>query len=335
MNKTTRWRNILIKHRVFLAAFGILVSAQTAYAFDCKQAATASEKAICADPAALASDTALSDAFKTLRASLSASQAAELLKSQQSWVKQRDSNCGESTPADLAKCLKEQTDLRAETFNTKPKAGPGGFGTLVPFFRSEVGGKGKTKVQIQVYKFANPSDAAQKTFNKEIDKLIGDIPLANADDDSFDFSVDMSLDYVSPKLISAHTATSSYLGGPHPSNQSTTINIDVRKGAVAKFKDFLDNPAATKIAALCAKQVLQQKKESQGADLDLSEDTLKKLSEDIANANNHLELWTFAADKAEIQYDQYVVGAYSEGAFACDIPYSDLRPVVKKDFPLP
>ena len=328
----------MIKQHLFIAAFGIAFSASNANAFDCTKAATASEKAICADPAALASDAALSDAFKTLRTSLSPSQSAELLKSQQSWVKQRDDNCGQSTQAELAKCLKDQSDSRAKSFSTKPNAGPGGVGTLMPFFRSEVGGKGKTKVEILVYKFANPSDGAQRTFNKEVDKLIGDVPNPAADDaqsDTFDFSVDMSLDYVSPKLISAHTSSSSYLGGAHPSNQSTTINIDVRKGAVAKFKDFLDNTAATKIAALCAKQVLQQKKESQEANVDLSEDTLKKLTDDIANANKDLALWTFAADKVEIQYDQYVVGAYSEGAFACDIPYGDLRPLVKKDFPLP
>ena len=328
----------MIKQHFFIAAFGIALSASNANAFDCTKAETASEKAICADPAALAADAALSDAFKTLRTSLSPSQSAELLKSQQSWVKQRDNNCSESTPAELAKCLKDQSDSRAKSFNTKPQAGPGGFGTLVPFFRSEVGGKGKTKVEILVYKFANPSDAAQKSFNTEIDKMIGDVQQPGADDsqsDSFDFSLDMSLDYVSPKLISAHTATSSYLGGAHPNNQSTTINIDVKKGAVAKFEDFLDNTSSTKIAALCTKQILQQKKESQGADVDLSEDTLKKLSDDIANANKDLALWTFAADKAEIQYDQYVVGAYAEGAFSCDITYSDLRPLVKKDFPLP
>ena len=328
----------MIKQHLFIAAFGIALSASNANAFDCTKAATSSEKAICADPAALAADAALSDAFKTLRTSLSSSQSTELLKSQQSWVKQRDNSCSESSQADLAKCLKDQSDLRAKSFSTKPNAGPGGFGTLMPFFRSEVGGKGRTKIEILVYKFANPSDAAQKTFNTEIDKLIGDVPKPGAEDaqsDSFDFSVDMSLDYVSPKLISAHTATSSYLGGAHPSNQSTTINIDVKKGAVAKFKDFLNKTAATKIAESCTKQVLQQKKESQGADVNLSENTLKKLSDDVANANKDLALWTFAADKAEIQYDQYVVGAYSEGAFFCDIPYSDLRPMVKKDFPLP
>lgn len=328
----------MIKQHIFLAAFAIALSASHANAFDCTKAATTNEKAICADPAALASDAALSDAFKTLRASLAPSQSAELLKSQQTWVKQRDNNCDGSSQAELAKCLKDQSDLRAKSLSAKPNAGAGGYGILAPFFQSEVGGKGKTSVEILVYKFANPSDAAQKTFNKEIDKLIGNVPQPGADDaqsDTYDFSVDMSLDYVSPKLISAHAATSSYLGGAHPNNQSTTINIDVKKGAVAKFKDFMDNTAAKKIAALCTKQVLQQKKESQGAEVSLDEDTLKKLSDDIANANKDLALWTFAADKVEIQYDQYVVGAYSEGAFACDIPYSDLRPLVKKDFPLP
>jgi hypothetical protein len=42
--------------------------AAPAYAFDCKRAASDSEKAICADPAALAADADLGKAFETLRA---------------------------------------------------------------------------------------------------------------------------------------------------------------------------------------------------------------------------------------------------------------------------
>ena len=253
-------------------------------------------------------------------------------------MKQRDINCGESRDDELATCLKEQTDLRTKSLSAKPNAGPGGAGTLIPFFQSEVGGKGKTKVDVLVYKFANPSDAAQKTFNAEIDTLIGDVPKPGAGDDpsaSFDFSVDMSLDYISAKLISARTVTSSYLGGAHPNTQSATINIDVEKGAVAKFQDFLDETAAAKIVSICAKQVLQQKKDSLGSDVGLSEDTLKRLNDDIANANKDLAQWTFKAGEAEIQYDQYVVGAYAEGAFSCEIPHAELRPLVKTGFPLP
>ena len=113
------------------------------------------------------------------------------------------------------------------------------------------------------------------------------------------------------------------------------FNINVKKGAVAKFKDFLSSDAVTKLSVSCSKQVLQQKKESQGADVNLGDETLKKLYEDIARVSSDLALWTFTTDKAQIQFDQYVVGAYSEGAFSCDIPYTELRPLVKKGFPLP
>ena len=327
-----------MKRHVILATVSGILSISSAAAFDCKQAATVNEKAICNDPAALAADTQLSSIFKALRGKLQGSQGAELLRAQQSWVKQRDNNCGEKTGAELAACLKDQTESRTSFLTVKPEVGSGAPANLLPFFQIVKGGKGKTNVEIEVYKFVKPTDAGQKAFNAEVDKLMADVQEPGAgdeDSESFDYSVGISLDYISPKLISAHSTTSTYFGGPHPNNQSSTINIDLKKGAVAKFKNFLDDEALTKVTTSCAKQVLQQKKENEGADVDVSEDALQKLNADIAHASGDLALWTFGADKAEIQYDQYVVGAYSEGAFFCDVPYTDLRPMVKKGFPLP
>lgn len=327
------------KQYAVIATISGLLSASPVFAFDCGKASTASEKAICADPTALASDTALSAAYKILSTSLSPNQSAELLKAQQNWVKQRDNNCGEQTTgAELSACLKDQSVSRMAYLTAKPEAGSGAPNNLVPFFQIVKGGKGKTNVDIQVYKFMKPTDAGQKAFNAQVDKLAADLQEPAAGDetaDSYDYLVSMSLNYASPELISAHSETSSYFGGAHPNNQSSTININVKKGAVAKFKDFLSSDAVTKLSVSCSKQVLQQKKESQGADVNLGDETLKKLYEDIARVSSDLALWTFTTDKAQIQFDQYVVGAYSEGAFSCDIPYTELRPLVKKGFPLP
>lgn len=51
-----------------LAAAGLALAAPGAFAFDCKRAASSSEKAICADAAALAADADLSKVVEGLRA---------------------------------------------------------------------------------------------------------------------------------------------------------------------------------------------------------------------------------------------------------------------------
>ena len=319
-----------------LCAF-ILPTVLPAQAFDCKLAATPSEKAICSNPAVLAADEKLNKIFGELRTSLNKAQSSGLLTSQKRWVKDRDS-CAEAKDDTVPQCIKDKTDARLKFLSATPQSGSGTPGTLVPYFRIENGGKGKTKVDIQIYKFANPSTTAQQLFNSEVDKLIIDVPqpdASTASSEYFEYSVSMSLDYVSPQLISAQTGTETFLGGPHPNIQSMTINIDVAKGKLAQFKDFLDGKAVKDVSDNCLKQILQQKKENDGSQTDTTAAAVNELAGKITKVTSNLELWTFDASKASIQYDRYVVGAYSEGAFICEIPYSQLRPLVKPGFPLP
>ena len=330
-------KRVKMWHSVPLLAFMSLTLVSPAYAFDCKVAATAAEKAICADPAAIAADEKLNKVFAELRASLDEKQSSGLLFSQKTWIQERDS-CAENTGTPLAECIKSSIVDRIKLLEVVPASGPGASGKLVPYFNFEKGGKGKTKIDIQVFEFAKASEPAQLVFNAEVKKLIKEIPQPEADDpqnDIFEYSVSMSLDYASPTLISAHAVTSSFLGGAHPNNQSNAINIDVAKGKVAQFGDLLDKAGAKTIFAECEKQVLAQKKENEGSEADTSPATIQKLRSDISNVSGNLELWTFAASQAEIQYDANVLGAHADGAFFCSIPYAQLRPLAKPGFPLP
>ena len=326
-------------HRSFFLIATLIVAFPSlpAFAFDCKLAASLSEKAICADPKALAADADLGKAYEALRATLDAGQRGELGKAQSRWLKTRDANCAEKTGNELSVCLEGESKKRAKFLAGVPESGPGGKGKLVPFFQVEKGGAGRTDVDVEVFKFANPSTPAEKVFNADIEKLIGDFAQPDKGDtsDSYSFYADTTLTYVSPRLISAQTVTSTFNGGPHPMIQSTSSNIDVAAGGEATFANMLDKKAAQEVFDSCAKQVLKQKKETEGADADLSADAIKNLNETVASVSSDLALWSFYADKAVITYDQDVVGAHGEGAFDCTIPYTQLRPLVKPGFPLP
>ena len=279
----------IVSHRsLFLVVAAVsVVSAFPAFALNCTIATTKSEKAICADPAALAADASMGKAYETFRAAVSPEQRIELGKSQSSWIAERDFHCSDKTAHRLSTCLADESKKRANFLK--------GDGKLVPFFQIEKGTTERTDVDVQVFKFANPATQAEKTFNAEVEKQISDIAQPDKDDTSsqYVFSALMTLNAVSPRLISAHTVTSTFLGGAHPNTQSASINIDVATGRIASFTDMLDVKAAQGIFKSCASQVLQQKKKSQGKDADVSAAAIKTLDETVASVSTDLALWSF------------------------------------------
>jgi hypothetical protein len=106
-------------------------------------------------------------------------------------------------------------------------AGPGYSGKLVPFFRMEKGGKGKTDVNVEAFRFAAPASRAERAFNAAVDKSLGGRqPEAGDDSNTCAFGLTMTLAYASPHLLSAHAEVYADLGGAHPSSYSFDINID-------------------------------------------------------------------------------------------------------------
>ena len=326
-----------MKRVVILAFMAAAFCAAPAYAFDCKRAASDSEKAICADPAALAADADLGKAFEALRAATDSKLRAGLVASEVAWLHRRDSECSDQKGAALSACLAKQSRARLAFLTGVPDAGSGAPGRLAPTFRMQKGGKGKTDIDIEILKFVDPSTPAQRAFNTAADKLSDDLEEPDEGDpyaQHYAFDVSMRLAYASPRLISAHAKEYSDLGGAHPNFNSANINIDVAQGRAATFDALLDKAGAQTVFALCLKQVRDERRE-RGEDEEMPADDLKALTDSVAKASADLGVWSFGADAATLSYDPYVVGAYAEGAFDCTIPYATLRPLAKTSFPLP
>ena len=323
--------------RLVLAAAFCAIAAP-ALALDCKAAASNAEKAICADPAALAADAEMSKAYGALHGLLDAKQHAALLKSQVQWITERDGACFEKKGAELSACLTEQSNERRLFLSGGAPAGPGYSARLVPAFRIEPGGKGRTDVDIEVLKFPAPANAGERAFNAAVDKLSSDIVQPDKQDsqrEDYAYSWRLRLVYASPRLLSAHADGYSSTGGAHPNSYSRDINIDLDAGREATFDSLLDKAGGEKIFALCFDQVVADRKAREGADGDLDAEGLKNLRRDIATATGALHTWRFGADAADVSYDAYAVASYVEGEFACKIPYAILRPLARPGFPLP
>jgi len=324
--------------RALLVGFGLAaLTAPPASALDCQRATTASEKAICADPSALAADSDLGNAFVALHASLDPTAKAQLGAAEVAWLALRDSNCAEEKGPAFGACLARETRARVAFLSGAPEAGPGAPGGIAPVFRMQKGGKGRTDVDVQLLKFVDAATPAERAFNAAVDHLTNDLENPGKDDplaDQWSYTWSMRLAYASPRLISAHAEGDSFMGGAHPNSYSVNINVDVARGREANFADMLDKPAADKIFALCLKQVRDEKTAREGS-ADDDSDASKALADSVAEATGDLKAWSFGADAATITYDPYSVGGYVEGAFSCSAPYTTLRPLARSDFPLP
>jgi len=326
-----------VRRTLLLGAAVASLVAEPALALDCPRASTASEKAICADPAALAADAELGKTFDALRATLGGKDKAQLVAAQVAWLGLRDSNCADEKGAALGACLTRETRARVAFLSGAPEAGPGAPGKLAPVFRMQKAGKGRTDVDVQLLRFVDASTPGERTFNAAVDRLTNDLENPAKGDpqaDQWSYTWSMRLVYASARLISAHADGGSFMGGAHPNSYSANINVDVARGREAAFADLLDKPSAEKIFALCLKQVRDEKSAREGSGDD-DADAAKTLAQSVAEATGDLKAWSFGADSATISYDPYAVGAYAEGAFSCAVPYAALRPLARPDFPLP
>lgn len=324
-----RWRPLgLILYAALVAA--------PADAFDCKKAATAAEKAICADPIARAADEAMAQAFAARLAAESPAAKPTLIAAQSRWLRDRDNACADDRAPSA--CLAEQSARRRAFLAAAPEAGPGAPGRLAPVFRIAKGGKGRAAIDLQLLKFPSPATPAERAFNAGVDRLVGPLDEPQKDDpapEGYAYDRTMRLTYASPGLISAHLDGYSDMGGAHPITFSGDINILVARGREAQLADLLDAKGAKAAFALCLKQVVAEKKARLGADAPLRADDLKDLAHNIDDATAKLQNWSFAAAKATVAYDPYAVGAYAEGGYECVIPYATLKPLARPGFPLP
>ena len=314
----------------------VLGAADPASALDCARASTASEWAICADPAALKADADLDKAYVALLASAREPQRAAIVAAEARWIGARDNECADQKGAAMSACLKTATERRRAFLAGAPEARPGAPGRLAPVFRIEKGGPGKADVDLEFLTFPEPANAGERVFNAGVAKLSEDIVEPEKDDpraDCYAYTRTMRLAYASPWLLSAHVDAYEYTGGAHPNSFTRNVNVDLSQGRALAFADLLEKAAAGKIVDLCTERVRKQKidKGETLDDLGSPEDLRKNVEE----ATGDLKTWSFGAEAATIDYDPYAVGAYAEVAFNCTVPYATLRPLAKPDFPLP
>jgi uncharacterized protein YecT (DUF1311 family) len=310
---------------------------RSATALDCKKAKAPDEKALCADPQALAADDAMSKAYLALSSGFSEADRKALLHAQRAWLTERASACNGYAGADLGQCLKEQTDARSRYLLGMPEAGPGSGGKLVPVLIQRPQRKGFFELDIGALHYAPATTPAEKLFNAAVDKLVKEAPDEVEDYQAnltYSYTLNFAVTYASPQFISAHVNGYLIGGGAHGTGWTANINIDAAKGRILSFTDVFSETGASKIKAECERQILVQKSEMvEGGKIEGQE--LEDLRKGIEEGLKNLEKWRFAPSKATVDYDAYAIGSYAEGPHACEFTTQYLQPLVKAGFLLP
>ncbi|GEP09426.1 DUF3298 domain-containing protein [Methylobacterium gnaphalii] len=311
------------------ALAALLAGILPASAFDCAKAGTPMEKAICADPAAKASDDAMESAFNTLRAGLTGPQKQAALDDQRAWLKQRNETCkGEKSPA---ACVADANGARTGMLTARPESGPGLKSRLVPYFVRQSGSRDKIDVAVQLYKFADPATPGEQLLNKKADEDVASITYKKdePDDRSWSNEETWSISYASPDFLSIWSTGYEYSGGAHGGASGHGLHIDLRTGRIVGFSDLFDAKAQAEIDKSCLKQVKAEKVERGAGDDADDPDLAKKISEVVKDLSN----WSIKEKEASVYFGQYSIGAYAEGIYGCDLTIAELNRLSKVPLP--
>jgi uncharacterized protein YecT (DUF1311 family) len=321
----------------FFIAF--MLFASPASAINCASAISEPEKAICSDPEARSADEALGKAYVRLRNSLSSDEAAALRHSQIKWIGDRDRMCSDASKADkpLSRCLTEQSRQRLRFLDGKPRAGDVVMSFFRPMFVFRPAKNGSASLSIQAIKFIGDG-AWQSKLNGKIEAMVKDA-LSDAEagkdnpgsHENYFVDLDIDLAYASPQMVSVQVDSGSYLGQAHPLSANYNINLDIGASRELTFDNFLDGTKAKQVFELCRSQVAKQKLER--GDADNQKDDVEL--EEVTQATKAFSNWRFGSSSVDIYYGVYAFGGYGRCVCTCTIPYSMLRPLAKKEFPLP
>jgi uncharacterized protein len=303
---------------VALAAVFIGFAAE-ALAFDCSKAGSAVEKAICANPAALAANDEMEAAYFSLREKLADKAALQTLRDgQRAWIRYRDERCGAGV-----ECLESESRSRAETLGSVPQS-------MVPIFQYQQGGPKRYTVSVAAYRFVPAASPGEAAFNTALETILADVPFGDNEDvepdRGYEYEVYVSIGRTKGRLISAVANTYAYTGGAHPNSWSSAINIDRRTGMPLDLVDLLGADGLASLEDACARQVLLDREDIYGDANDAKARTALEgeypgvIAEHVRDARR----WFFDQAEAVVTFDSYAIGPYAAGPFECRFGISEI-----------
>jgi uncharacterized protein YecT (DUF1311 family) len=322
--------------KLILPAFSLFLLATPALAFDCSQASTAVEKAICADPQLKRLDGQLSDAYAAVKAASSPAEQKMLARSQKRWIAEREYCSGDDTGVDA--CIAQKTKDRLSLLRGMPETGPGAGAKMGPVFLVQEGTTKQWDIDMSLLRFAAPETKGEMTFNSLVDAILRQAKLGPHGEDSHDMVYAMedtlSLTYASPRLVSARHDFYINEGGAHGNYGTANINVDMTTGRELAIGDIVDASGAARLTQQCKAEIDAERAKRVPDAADVPYDA-KTRDATIAETVRVLKSWSIGADEITVSFDPYAVGAYAEGSYTCSFPTRDVVALARPGAPLP
>ena len=320
----------------FLIVWGLGSFAAPARAIDCSKAVTNVDKAICSNDALLAADRSMAGAYTALLSGLNETDRPALKRSQLEWLKRRGWCDNSDKP--ISECVLRETIDRMRILRGEPLSGPGTSRKIVPMFISQLGGEAQYDLDVIVLRFAEAESVGARAYNAQVDKLLDMVPTGQIEDGvqttaPYSYSMAMSVQFASPRFISAKTVIYDYSGGAHGNSSTQNINLDLRSGELTTLEHLFKPSANSILVQGCFAQIQAAKKNRFGD----SGDGLFKPQEQrqiVSATLGEMVNWSFTQSAGSVVFDPYVIGAYAEGRYECSFEMDILQALMKSGSPL-
>jgi uncharacterized protein YecT (DUF1311 family) len=301
----------------------------SSFALNCELAKTTVELDICSNHSLKAKDDELNKKYKYI---LGISENKDQVKlSQREWLAQRDASCGsDELGSTRVSCLDEIIDERLHYFSPKVIRSNEGFLELVPYIGFQKANEdGRTNVDIKLIKFNKPNTKGQKIFNESMYKIISKATWfadPTEESDMYFISIQSQLNYVSPRFISVTINDGSgYPNTAGAQGSIHTVNINIKDGRLAEFRDIFKNGSLDLIKSSCDKQIRNNKLE-----MGIEPDRESYLPA-IENKAQDMDAWLLTDTRATLMFGAYEVGAGVEGFHECDFTGDTYKQIVIDD----
>jgi uncharacterized protein len=308
--------------------------------FDCTKAKTQGEKLICTDAGLAASDKKLGEAYRALKATLSAESFATFQAGQRAWLAFTMKSCGADAPSpdagSVTDCLKTEYDGRIELLETAKVARSGPL-TIEPRLRFRTRATPSTEESDITPQMLGGPEA--NAFNAFIARTLRSDRWRMDDKTLFQYGDDVngmklhahrfySIDRFDPRIVSLEVSTSDYVGGHDEERSDRSFTWNVRAGHPVSLDDVFAKGADWKkfLLDVCTRY-LRREIDHDGVPGNLAASDLPKQIADGAN-------WSWGRDAATVTFAVFMDSGMPVNTYSASVPYKVLKPYMKPDAPV-
>jgi uncharacterized protein YecT (DUF1311 family) len=324
-----------------------MASAQAA-SFNCANAKTPQESAICSSPELSASDDRMAAAYKSVLGAAPQDMRPGIVEGQRAWIREMGAKCKSQAPTlELVGCLMTLEATRTENLQHMVRQ-QGGITFVWKTVETTTPDDAETQqldrqrgsganyaTLHESWPQANSKAAEWQAWNKAVEAAT----IAMNDGPAVDMDVDLntSIGYVGKQVVTAVVDDQSYgHGAAHPSENSLQLSWMLREQRWLRPEDVFRAGSgwSALLYARCDQYLHGQLDEPGGETYDKF-DPPGQMEKTLHGIVDDPENWQIDQHGITIVFQQYAVACYVCTPPPLTIPWSDLKPLLNPSFALP